>query len=534
MNRIRAETLLGWTTDGRELALLDAREDGEFGASHLFWAIPCGLARKEIRVRALLPRLSVRICCVDDGRGLAEILASWLESIGATDVSVLDGGTKAWEAAGNVLFSGVNVPSKAFGEWVEHHYGTESVDAPELKAWIDSGRDMVVLDSRTLEEFSRMSIPTGISVPGGELAYRIGDLVPDPKTLVVVNCAGRTRSIMGAESLRRAGIPNKVVALRNGTMGWELAGLRCERGRTEKVQLGTPKTAALALQRARAFADHSGVGVIGPLDLSRFEDDPDRTLYVLDVRDPVEFRAGHRPGSRNAPGGQLVQATDGWIGVRNARIVLVDDTGVRARMAAGWLRQMGHRDVFVVEGGLEAISATGSAAVPVPELAVPVNRLDVTALVHLLDSGAGTLVLDLGRSVDYRDGHIPGAVWGIRSRLEVLRPHLSAAGHVVITSPDGMLARLAVPEVTGLTRAEVHVLDGGTDGWHAFGRPLVRDRTTPPDEACIDFYLRPYDRNSRVEEAMNAYLSWEIDLVHEIERDGTVVFGIPGETDAAA
>jgi rhodanese-related sulfurtransferase len=534
MNRISAETLLDWTMDGHELALLDAREDGEFGASHLFWAVPCGLARKEIRARALLPRLATRICCVDDGRGIAETLAAWLESIGATDVSVLDGGTKAWEAAGQVLFSGVNVPSKAFGEWVEHHYGTESVDAPDLKAWIDSGRDMVVLDSRTLEEFTRMSIPTGISVPGGELAYRIGDLVPDPKTLVVVNCAGRTRSIMGAESLRRAGIPNKVMALRNGTMGWELAGLRCERGRTEKFQVGTPKTVALALDRAKAFADESGVGIIGSLDLTRFEDDPDRTLYVLDVRDPVEFRAGHRPGSRNAPGGQLVQGTDTWVGVRNARIVLVDDTGVRARMSAAWLRQMGHRDVFVVEGGLEAIKATGVAAVPVPELAAPVNLIDVSGLVQLLDSGAGTLVLDLGRSVEFRDGHIPGAVWGVRARLDALQPQLSAAGHVVITSPDGMLARLAVQEVAGLTGAEVHVLDGGTDAWHAFGRPLVKDRTTPPDDACIDFYLRPYDRNSGVEEAMNAYLSWEIDLVHEIERDGTVVFGIPGDTHVSA
>jgi rhodanese-related sulfurtransferase len=534
MNRISAETLLGWITDGQELGLLDAREDGAFGTSHLFWAVPCGLARKEIRARALLPRLATRVCCVDDGSGLAETLGAWLETIGCIDVSLLDGGTKAWEAAGNVLFSGVNVPSKAFGEWVEHHYGTESVDAPDLKAWIDSGRDMVVLDSRTLEEFTRMSIPTGISVPGGELAYRIGDIVPDPSTLVVVNCAGRTRSILGAESLRRAGIPNKVVALRNGTMGWELAGLRCERGRTGKVQLGTPKTAALALQRARAFADQSGVGVIGPLDLTRFEDDPDRTLYVLDVRDPVEFRAGHRPGSRNAPGGQLVQGTDNWIGVRNARIVLVDDTGVRARMAAAWLRQMGHRDVFVVEGGLEAVKETGTAAVPVPELSAPVKLIDVTRLVQLLDSAARTLVLDLGRSIDYRDGHIPGAIWGVRARLDGLRSQLSAAGNVVITSPDGMLARLAVPEVRGLTSATVHVLDGGTGAWHAFGRALVKDRTTPPDDACIDFYLRAYDRNSGIEEAMRAYLSWEIDLVHEIERDGTVVFGIPGETHAAA
>jgi rhodanese-related sulfurtransferase len=475
-----------------------------------------------------LPRPAIRICCVDDGRGAAETLAAWLESAGYTDVSILDGGTKAWEAAGYVLFSGVNVPSKAFGEWVEHHYGTESVDARELKSWIDSGRDMVVLDSRTMEEFTRMSIPTGISVPGGELAYRIGDLAPDPATVVVVNCAGRTRSILGAESLRRAGIPNKVVALRNGTMGWELAGLRCDRGRTDKYQPGTPNTAALALQRAQAFAEQSGVGVIGPLDLTRFEDDPDRTLYVLDVRDPAEFRAGHRPGSRNAPGGQLVQATDSWIGVQSARIVLVDDTGVRARMTAAWLRQMGHRNVFVVEGGLEAVRTSGVAPVPVPELAARVTLVDVSGLVRLLGSAAHTLVLDLARSVEFREGHIPGALWGLRGRLEPLAPQLAGAGHVVITSPDGMLARLAVPEVSALTAAEVHVLDGGTDAWQAFGRPLIKDKTMPPDEACVDFYLRPYDRNSGVEEAMHAYLSWEIDLVREIERDGTVVFGIPG------
>lgn len=534
MTRISAQTLMGWITDGQELAILDAREDGEFGASHLFWAVPCGLARKEIRVRALLPRRTTRVCCTDDGSGLAEQLAEWLTKVGYANVSVLDGGTPAWKQAGHVLFSGVNVPSKAFGEWVEHHYHTESVDPPQLKRWIDEKRDMVVLDSRTHEEFVRMSIPSGISVPGGELVYRIGDIAPDPNTLVVVNCAGRTRSIMGAESLRRAGIPNKVVALRNGTMGWELAGLRCDRGRKDKFQPGTPKTAKLALDRAKAFAEKSGVGVIGPLDLIRFEEDATRTLYVLDVRDPPEFKAGHRPGSRNAPGGQLVQGTDGWVGVRNARIVLVDDTGVRARMTAGWLRQMGHRDVFVVEGGLEAIKERGGAAVPVPELKAQVDRLDVPGLVQLLDKGDHTLLLDLARSIDYRDGHIPGAVWGVRTRLAPLAPRLAAAKHVVITSPDGMLARLAVTEVQGLTNASVKVLDGGTDAWHAFGRPVVKDRTTPPDEACIDFYLRPYDRNSGIEEAMHAYLSWEIDLVHEIERDGTVSFGIPGETEAAA
>ena len=523
MKSIDAKTLRGWIGDGHEFALLDAREDGEFGAEHLFWTIPCGLSRRETRARALLPRLSTRICVTDDGRGLAQQLAAWLETIGCTDVSVLNGGTKAWAAAGYVVFSGMNVPSKAFGEWVEHRYGTESIDPPELDAWIKSGRNMVVLDSRTQEEFNRMSIPTGVSVPGGELVYRIGDIAPDPETLVVVNCAGRTRSIMGAESLRRAGIPNKVVALRNGTMGWDLAGLTCEHGRTERFAPGTPETAALALERATKFANETGVRVIAAAQLAAFEADPNRTLYVLDVRDPPEFRAGHRTGSVNAPGGQLVQATDTWVGVRNARIVLLDDTGARARMSAAWLRLMGHPDVFVVEGGLDAVRSDGAARAAVPELEAPVSTIDVAGLAAILNDGA--VVVDLSRSVDFRDGHIPGALWGVRSRLAPLKSRLDAARHVIIASPDGDAARLAVSEVRALAGNEPRVLQGGTAAWKAAGQPMAKDRTVPADEDCIDFYLRPYDRNSGVEEAMNAYLSWEIDLVHEIEKDGTVRFG---------
>jgi rhodanese-related sulfurtransferase len=518
MKTIDAAALRDWTLDGGELAILDAREEGEFGASHLFWAVPCPLSRAELRLHALLPNPATRVVCVDDGRGLAERLAALAESLGATDVSVLAGGSPAWAAAGFVLFSGVNVPSKAFGEWVEHHYGTESVDAPELEAWISSGRDMVVLDSRTWEEFQRMSIPTGRSVPGGELAYRIGDLVPDPATLVVVNCAGRTRSILGAESLRQAGIPNRVVALRNGTMGWELAGLTCARGRSERFAPGRPATAELAMHRASAFAERSGVRVIDAAALAGFAADATRTLYVLDVRDPAEFAAGHLAGSVSAPGGQLVQATDTWIGVRGARIALIDDDGVRARMAASWLRLMGHRDVFVVAGGL--------AAAPLPPRAAPQPPAAERISADTLAACGDTLVIDLARSIDFREGHIPGALWAVRTRLAGLRERLAAAHMVVLTSPDGVQAQWAMAEAKTLTRAAVRLLDGGTAAWKAAAHPLAKDRRSPPDDACVDFYLRPYDRNSGVEAAMRAYLSWEIDLVHEIARDGTVRFGV--------
>lgn len=516
MQAVEPAALREWIGDGGELAILDAREEGEFGAGHLFWAVPCPLSRAELRLPVLLPWPGTRVVCVDDGGGLAERLAGLIEGVGGTDVHVLAGGVSAWAAAGFVVFTGVNVPSKAFGEWVEHEYGTQSVDATELQGWMDAGRDIIVLDSRPMDEFARMSIPGGINVPGGELAYRVADLVPDPATTIVVNCAGRTRSIMGAESLRRAGVSNPVVALRNGTMGWELAGLTVARGQTARYPDGRPRTEALARQRAAAFAEQAGVGVIGVLDLVRFEDaaagDAGRSLYVLDVRDPAEFARAHRPGSRNAPGGQLVQATDQWIGVRNAQVVLIDDDGVRARMAGAWLRLMGHKDVFAVEGGL-----AGTEDLPMPS-AMVVEGVGVDAV-------EGALVVDLARSIDYRAGHIPGAVWGVRTRLAAVRDRLAGAARVVVTSPDGVLAGHALDEVRGLTAAPVEVLAGGTAAWVAAGRALEASRTVPPDEACVDFYLRPYDRNSGVEAAMHAYLSWEIDLVHEIERDGTVAFG---------
>ncbi len=78
--------------------------------------------------------------------------------------------------------------------------------------------------------------------------------------------------------------------------------------------------------------------------------DKSRTLYRFDVRSPEEYAAGHSAGFISAPGGQLVQANDEWIGVRGARLVLFDDDGVRARMTASWLVQMGW-DALVLEAG---------------------------------------------------------------------------------------------------------------------------------------------------------------------------------------
>ena len=88
-------------------------------------------------------------------------------------------------------------------------------------------------------------------MPGAELVLRIRDIAPSPETMVVVNCAGRTRSIIGAQSLINAGVPNKVVALRNGTMGWNLAGLTCDSGKARRA----PEVSGDGLVWARSAAE---------------------------------------------------------------------------------------------------------------------------------------------------------------------------------------------------------------------------------------------------------------------------------------
>lgn len=313
-------------------------------------------------------------------------------------------------------------------------------------------------------------------------------------------------------------------------MGWHLAGLALDRGQDRRYPEGRPASLAAARAAAGRVAERFGVGRIDLATLARWQDEAERrTLYLVDVRDPAEYRRAHLRGSRPAPGGQLVQTTDQVIGVRGARVVLVDDTGVRATMTAHWLKQMGIAEVYVLDGGLddETLLEAGEWVAPAPEPpGPPAPEIAPGALRAALGRGEAA-VLDLGFSRAYRRGHIAGASWAVRGRIAATAGRLPQTGALVLASCDGRLARFAVPEVRALTRAEITVLAGGTRAWQAAGLPLEANRTVPPDEACVDVFLRAYDRNSRIEEKMNEYLSWEVDLVEQIAADGDARFGAP-------
>ncbi len=507
---------------GGELALLDIREDSAYGRGHLLFAVSVPLSILETRIDDLVPRRAVPVvlCAGPGDDALIQAAAGRLAGFGYTDLSYLEGGTAAWEAAGYVVFSGINVPSKAFGEFIEATYGTPHIKPARLQEMMDDGTDLVIVDSRPLSEYRVMSIPGGIDVPGAELAYRIHDIAPDPGTLVVVNCAGRTRSIIGAQSLINAGIPNRVVALENGTMGWHLAGLDLDHGKEDSFPTVSDEGQRRARACAARAADRFDVPTVDHETLEAWRRDRERTLFLLDVRDPAEYAAGHLEGARSAPGGQLIQATDRHIGIRGARVVLADDHGVRATMTASWLIQMGWYDVYVLDDAMNAGPLVAGAHQPhVPGLdAVTCEMVTAGDLVQLLATG-DAVVADLADSLAYRGGHVPGTWFAKRLNLPANLEAMPDAPTLVLTSPDGVLARLAAAEAAPSGRA-VKVLEGGTAAWAATGRPLQEGPSHLAD-AEDDVWYRPYDRDHDVEAAMKEYLTWEVGLVEQIERDGT-------------
>ncbi|MGA8610256.1 MAG: rhodanese-like domain-containing protein [Xanthobacteraceae bacterium] len=516
---VSAQQLRGMLADGQEIALVDVREELIFSQNHLLLARSVPLSRFEVRFAQLVPRRGTRIVLCDDGDGLAACAAAILAHNGYTNAFVLDGGVAAWAAAGFELFTGVNVPSKAFGEFIEHASGTPSIAATELEQLIRERANLVVLDSRPFDEYSRVSIPTAINVPGAELVLRARDIAPSPDTMVVVNCAGRTRSIIGAQSLINAGLPNKVVALRNGTMGWSLAGFVCENGKNRRAPSYSAKTLDWARKASQRVAQNCGVKAIDRATFETLRADTARTLYLFDVRDPAEYEAGHVAGAISAPGGQLVQATDQYVGTLNARIVLIDDAEVRALMTASWLRQMGYAEVFVLA---DAGAETGRPAAPMLEAERrPGAAIDLELLGELFSRNAATIV-DVSLSRDYLKDHIPCAWFAIRARLAGALKKIPLHGTLVLTSEDGIVAQLTVAEAEALVDIPVRFLAGGNAAWKAAGYELSAEPLMA-DEA-IDQWRKPYERGGDTKAAMSEYLAWETDLLPRLARDGSLNF----------
>ena len=527
MLEIGAVTLQHLLETGSTLAVLDVREHGEYNSAHIPGASSLPRRLLEHRIERLVPGKQTQIVVCDDTGVRARLAAKTLEQLGYSRVAVLDGGLNSWASDNRLTEWGMNVPSKDFGEKIEVVEHVPSIDARELNEWISRGDDLVILDTRTPEEYSRFCIPGGRSVPNGELPYRIGEIVRErPSARVVVNCAGRTRSIIGTRALQRMGLKD-VVGLKNGTSGWVLAGLTLETGAD---RLNLPEPSAEALAEAEAYArrvmSEDGVKTLTADDVAELlAERTAESAYFIDIRARDEFERGHIPGFWWFPGGQVVQRSDDAIGVRNGRVVLSCDGVARAGATASWLRQLGYPNVFVLDGGTAAWEASGrsltagTADDPVAGLAAAQERVRMIApadLDALLKTPGPPLVLHVGTSRDFAAGHVPGSRWVPRGwlerRVEALAPDWTEP--IVVTDPDGIDATLAAATLLDLGYHDVAALAGGTRAWVAAGLTPelgLSGVMEPPDDLVPAGPERSYAD-------MIEYLRWEEALGKKYER----------------
>ncbi|MFB5081582.1 rhodanese-like domain-containing protein [Raoultella sp. C349492] len=509
---INVACLEQWLGDGQELAVFDVREHGEYGEGHLFFAVPLPYSRLELDITRLAPSRRVRIVVYDDGKkSVAAAAVRRLIAIGYQRVYLLSGGTLAWSQAGYSLFEGVNVPSKTFGEQVEAIRHTPAISADALHSHINSGKPLLILDGRPFAEYQKMSIPGSVCCPNGELSVRIGNLIRDDSTPVVVNCAGRTRSIIGAQSLIDLGVKNPVYALENGTQGWMLADYQLEHQQNRHYADETDVTDE-RVNRARILAESAGASWVSSEEVKTWIVEQ-HTVYLLDVRTEAEFLAGTLASAQHAPGGQLQQATDQFVGVRNARLVLLDSENVRAPVTAYWLRQMGHQ-AFILQGGIAAGLRENVQHIVETPVASVLPLISPDQLKAGLSGERPLRVWDIRSSQSYREGHIPGSEWVTRSHVI----DVDASDVVLVSDDPQQAAWFAVDNpVRGL-------LAGGVTAWQAAGGFVAVTPDFPPDAERIDYLFFTHDRHKGNKAAARQYLAWEQGLWQRLHPSEKSVF----------
>lgn len=518
---IAPEALRALLASGASIALIDVREAGEYNSSHIPCASPIARRQLEFLLPDAVPFTGTHVVVCDDDGQRARLAAATVEHMGYRHVSALEGGINRWMTDGLATEWGTNVPSKDFGEKVEAVSHVPEIEAKDLAARMRKGEKFVILDSRTPEEFRRFCIPGGRSVPGGELALRITDITRtlDAGTTIIVNCAGRTRSIIGTRVLQRMGLPN-VYGLKNGTAGWLLAGEQLETG-ADRVQLPTPSPEAVAAAEAYAarLAAEDGVRYLDvPALQGAMERRAGETVYLIDVRTREEYAAGHIPGFRWVPGGQAVQRSDEVVFVKNCPIVFACDGKARATLIASWFRQMGFPEVYAVDGGTAAWAAAGRALETGAREEMPAGyeeaRRTLTAVTPSeLHASPSSAVIFVDTSQDFARGHVPGARWVPRGWLEFwindLVPSKTTA--VAVTCNDGRASVLAGATLKGLGYQAVSVVDGGMAAWQKAGLPVEKGLSgvmAPPTDVMP---VGP-DRNFA---DMQNYLRWEEALGHK-------------------
>ena len=504
---VSAKELREMLEDDEEIAVLDTRELGEWATGHLLEASPAPKSRLELDVSALLPRVGLRVVVIANDNPAGHDAAHLLRRGGYRNVAVLDGGIESCLQEGLAVHDGIGTFEKAFGELVQAKNETPTIKPAGLQSMQANDIDHVLIDCRPTTEFEQFRVHGAKNAPGVELLVAVEDLDLALSTQVVVSCAGRTRSIIGAQTLIDAGVPNSVSCLEGGVMGWRIAGGEVQTGSAPQDVLSPrPLSTTRARELVEPLAESNGIVLIDESALATYLADTNRCTYLFDVRSPDSYRAGHRAGFESAPGGQLIQELTHRVAVPRARIVLLDDDGISAILTAHWVKQMGY-EVCVLTAGLEGQHIVTESdfkplVQPSPSSAVSWHAVET-------ELAGGGVLIDCGSSREYRHGHIPGSRHCTRSKIADGLKGVDVE-RLLFTCEDGSVAEFAAGDAAAQGWTAAHLI-GGNSEWESSGNSLT-DADPVFLVEPVDIWVKPYETNTDDTAAMKRYLEWEVGL----------------------
>ena len=504
-NFVEAKTVKSWISDEKELAFIDVRETAQHTAGHPLFSISIPFSEFEINIEKLLPNKNVRIVLFDNNDGISEITYKLAKNLKYIKIFILKNGVDGWKKSKFQLFDGINVPSKSFGELVEQKYNTPSITAFQLFQKQKEKKDIIILDGRPFDEYNKMSIPGSVCCPNAEIPFRISEIIKNSNTEIIINCAGRTRSIIGAQTLINFGIKNKVLALENGTQGWFLANLKLDHKKTKFLDKTPTYERINKLRDKMVNLLENKIEIIDFNQAQKLINDKNITTYVFDVRTNSNQK-NKLSKLRNVPGGQLVQATDKYIGVLKSHVIVFDDGDlVRAGMTALWLKKMNYR-CYVVNESPKKIKNLNLKHDVIFETN-SINLIKLENLKNLRD----TPIFDIRNSLDYCKKRIKKSVW--TNRLIITKEMTPSHKSIILITDDLPKASLIISDLQEKDPKYVVQVYHWNETDVEYYLDYIDTTEVKLDEKFIDFNFHTHLRHKENKEHAKNYLKWETNLI---------------------
>ena len=482
-------------------ALIDTRERRPFVDGQWFGSINVPLSVLTRQITRLVPDRAFPIHLLDWQDDASQMAAERLKKLGYANVTRCK--TERPEGFGAGFVQGEFVWSKAFGEVVAHQ-----VDLPELTPaeYLADHADALLFDVRPTAEYQQFTIPSSQSLPNSLMLGNMEALKATGE-MALLHCAGRTRSIIGACTLKAAGYDGPYAIFRGGTQAWQLDGHEREFN-AQRLFAGEAADPA----PVHAFLRRWGIRHqrVAASDLASFVESNSAAL-LFDVSNDAAKGEMAAHGIMRISGTNLVQQTDRSIARFHVPVILLDQgSGSRAAFAAYWLGTMGFQvQVVYLDGALEAGQQPQE---DVQQAASPFEVLGAQRLEDHLASGG--LALDFRASSAYQTGHAKGSQWwNIGALLSGDQPEESEAGPVAIVGED-------IAHAT-----EVAVILKARD-WPIAGVFAWQTTVLDPTQIAEGELVSPIDQSAlfagrhhgNMQDSRD-YLAWEEELPDQIEHE---------------